>query len=165
MSNETLRMSNETVNEALDDLNRILDRHRERAAIARAAAEERARGYNDARHECGVRLRGVALPLLRDWSKRLSVEGYPTSVDDRIGCHPPSLILRLAPHGGPESSLALACEIGRIVHFKMTIGGKDAGSALETPLAGLEDRHVLEGLGRFVAEALEATLPHDDCGP
>jgi hypothetical protein len=151
------------LNETVDDLTRILEHHRERATAARAAAQERARGYEDARHECGVRLRSVALPLFRDWSKRLSVEGYPTSVDDRIGCQPPSLVFRLAPHGGPESSLVLACEIGRMIRFKITVGGRDLGSDLEAPLGTLNDGHVLEGLRRFVSEALEATLPQADC--
>ncbi len=113
--------------QTVDDLDRILERHREMAAAARAEAAQLARGYADARHDCADRLRGVALPLMRDWSKRLSVEGYPTHIEDRIGCHPPSLIFRLAPHGGPESSLALQCEIGRIIHFRMTVGGRDAG--------------------------------------
>ena len=148
-------MSDETT----DDLNRILERHRERAASARAAAEQKARGYADCRQDCGNRLRGVALPILREWAKRLSVEGYPAFIDDRIGCHPPSLIFRLAPHGGPESSLGLACEIGRIVRFKVTVAGKEIGPDFETPLADLEPQAVLDGLSRFATEALEATIP------
>ena len=124
--------------QTVDDLDRILERHREMAAAARAEAAQLARGYADARHDCADRLRGVALPLMRDWSKRLSVEGYPTHIEDRIGCHPPSLIFRLAPHGGPESSLALQCEIGRIIHFRMTVGGKALADDVETPLASLD---------------------------
>jgi len=153
-------MSDETT----DDLGRILERHKARAAAARAAADERARGYADARHDCGDRLRAVALPLLRAWSKRLSVEGYPTSVEDRIGCQPPSLVFRLAPHGGPESSLALACQIGRTIQFRITLAGKDIGSDLEAPLATLEPKTVVEGLARFVTKALEATIA-EDCRP
>jgi len=145
-------------NETRDDLARILERHREKLAAVRAAAEEKAHGYADARTYCGDQLRAVAMPLLREWSKRLSVEGYPTSVEDRLGCHPPSLVLRLAPHGAPESSLALACQAGRIIHFRSTVAGKDMGSEIETPLASLEPHLVVEGLRRFVTNALEATL-------
>jgi hypothetical protein len=151
--------------QTVDDLDRILERHRKMAAAARAEAAQLARGYADARHDCADRLRGVALPLMRDWSKRLSVEGYPTHIEDRIGCHPPSLIFRLAPHGGPESSLALQCEIGRIIHFRMTVGGRDLADDVETPLANLEAQDVVEGLSRFVTEALEATLGQPNCGP
>jgi hypothetical protein len=145
-------------NEITDDLNRILERHRERAAAARSAAEQRARGYVEARHDCADRVRAVALPLFGEWSKRLGVEGYPTTIDDRMGCLPPSLIFRLAPHGGPESSLALACQIDRTVRFRITVGGKDLGDAFETPLASLDASAVREGLSRFVTEALEATI-------
>jgi hypothetical protein len=151
--------------ETLDDLDRILARHHEMALVARAEAEQLARSYADTRHDCATRLRGVALPLMRDWSKRLSVEGYPTSVEDRIGCHPPSLVFRLAPHGGPESSLALACEVGRMIRFRMTVGGRELGPYVETPLSELDAQDVLQGMSRFVTEALEATLAQPNCGP
>jgi hypothetical protein len=149
-----------------DELTRILAKHREDVAAARVAAEERARLDEHTRHDCEAPLRGVALPLLRDWSKRLSVEGYPTSVEDRLGCRPPSLVFRLAPHRSPESSLTLACEAGPAVRFRMNIDGKDVAANWQTPLAGLQARVILEGLGRFVAAALEATIPRrSDCGP
>ncbi len=149
-----------------DELTRIVTTHREHVAAAKAAAEQRARNDENARHDCQSPLRGVALPLLHDWSKRLSAEGYPTSVEDRLGCRPPSLVFRLAPRGGPESSLTLACEAGPAVRFRMNVDGKDAGSDLQTPLAELQPRIILEGLGRFVTAALEATIPRrSDCGP
>jgi hypothetical protein len=149
-----------------DELARIIARHREDVAAAKAAAEQRARSDENARHECEAPLRGTALPLLREWSKRLSAEGYPTSVEDRLGCRPPSVVFRLAPHGVPESSLTLACEAGRMVRLKMNVDGKDAGADAPTPLAELETRDILEGLGRFVAAALKATIPRrSDCGP
>ena len=149
-----------------DDLTQILAKHRDDVAAARAAAELRARNDANARHDCEAPLRGVALPLLRDWSKRLSVEGYPTSVEDRLGCRPPSLIFRLAPSGGPASSLTLACEIGPAVRFRVNVGGKDLDDDFQTPLADLESGVVLEGLGRFVTTALKATIPkRSDCGP
>jgi hypothetical protein len=149
-----------------DELTRILATHREHVAAAKVAAELRARNDENVRHDCEAPLRGVALPLLRDWSKRLSVEGYPASVEDRLGCRPPSLVFRLAPRGGPESSLTLACEAGPAVRFKMNVDGKDVGAGLQTPLAELHARIVLEGLGRFVTAALEAIIPRrSDCGP
>ncbi len=111
-------------------------------------------------------LREVALPLLREWSKRLSVEGYPTRVEDRLGCRPPTLVFRLAPRGAPESFLTLASETGPSVRFSMNVDGREVGADLKTPLAGLQTRVVLEGLGRFVTAALEATIPRrSDCGP
>jgi hypothetical protein len=149
-----------------DQLTRILAKHREDVAAARIAAEQRARSAENARHDCEAPLRGVALPVLREWSKRLAVEGYPTSIDDRLGCRPPSLVFRLAPRGGPESSLTLACETGPSVRFRMNVDGKDVGADLQTPLAELQTRVVLEGLGRFVTAALAATIPRrSDCGP
>jgi hypothetical protein len=149
-----------------DELTRILAKHREDVATARVAAEQRAHDDESVRHECGVPLRGMALPLLRGWSKRLSVEGYPTSVEDRLGCRPPSLVIRLAPRGGPESSLTLACEPGPSVRFRINVEGKDVGPDLQTPLAELQTRVLLERLGRFVTVALEATIPkRSDCGP
>ena len=149
-----------------DELTRILAKHREDVAQARVAAEQRARNAEHVRHDCEAPLRGIALPLLREWSKRLSVEGYPTSVEDRLGCRPPSLVFRLAPHRGPESSLTLACEAGPAVRFRMNIDGKDVDGGVQTPLAGLQARVVLEGLGRFVTAALEAIIPRrSDCGP
>ena len=149
-----------------DELTRIIAQHREEVAAARAAAEQRARNDENARHGCDAPLRGVALPLLREWSKRLSAEGYPTSVEDRLGCRPASLVFRLAPHKGPESSLTLACEAGPAVRFRMTVDGKNIGADLQTPLAELQPRVVLEGLGVFVTAALEAAIPRrSDCGP
>jgi hypothetical protein len=149
-----------------DELTRIIAKHREEVAVARAAAEQRARNDQNARHDCEAPLRGVALPLLRDWSKRLAVEGYPTRVEDRLGCHPPSLVFRLAPHGAPESSLTLTCVVGPSVRFRIDIEGKDVGADSQTPLAELQPDVVIEGLGRFVTAALEATIPkRSDCRP
>ena len=149
-----------------DELSRIIAQHREGVAKAKAAAEQRARNDENARHGCDAPLRGVALPLLREWSKRLSAEGYPTSVEDRLGCRPASLVFRLAPHKGPESSLTLACEAGPAVRFRMDVDGKNVGADLQTPLAELQPRGVLEGLGVFVTAALEAAIPRrSDCGP
>jgi hypothetical protein len=149
-----------------DELSRIIAQHREGVAKAKAAAEQRARNDENARHGCDAPLRGVALPLLREWSKRLSAEGYPTSVEDRLGCRPASLVFRLAPHKGPESSLTLACEAGPAVRFRMNVDGKNVGADLQTPLAELQTHVVLEGLGVFVTAALEAAIPRrSDCGP
>ena len=149
-----------------DELSRIITKHREDVAAARTAAEQRARNDENARHGCDAPLRGVAMPLLREWSKRLSAEGYPTSVEDRLGCRPASLVFRLAPHKGPESSLTLACEAGPAVRFKMNVDGKTVGADFQTPLAELRTGVVLEGLGRFVTAALEAAIPRrSDCGP
>src|SRR5436309_5747653 len=139
-----------------DELTRIIAKHREDVAAAKVAAEQRARNDENTRHDCVAPLRGVALPLLQEWSKRLSVEGYPTSVEDRLGCRPASLVFRLAPRGGPESSLTLACEAGPAVRFRMNVDGKDLGSDLQTPLAELQTGIVLQGLGRFVTAALAA---------
>jgi hypothetical protein len=76
------------------------------------------------------------------------------------------LILRLAPRGGPESSLTLACEVGPAVRFQMVVGGKEIGTDLQTPLADLATPVVREGLGRFVTKALAATIAkRSDCGP
>jgi hypothetical protein len=149
-----------------DELSRIITKHREDVAAARVAAEQRARNDENARHGCDAPLRGVALPVLREWSKRLSAEGYPTSVEDRLGCRPASLVFRLAPHKGPESSLTLACEAGPAVRFRMNVDGKDVGADSQTPLAELQTGIVLEGLGRFVTVALKAAIPRrSDCGP
>ena len=149
-----------------DELTRILAKHREDVAAAKVAAEQRARNDANARHDCEAPLREVAMPLLRDWSKRLGVEGYPTSVEDLLGCRPPSLVFRLAPRGGPESSLTLAGVAGPAVRFRMNVDGKDVGADVQTPLAELQPRVVLEGLGRFVTAALAAAIPkRSDCGP
>ena len=150
--------------DAGDELTRIIAKHREDVAAARVAAQQRARNGENVRHDCEAPLRGVALPLLRDWSRRLSVEGYPTSVEDRLGCRPPSLVFRLAPRGTPESSLTLACEPGPAVRFRINVEGKDVGADLQTPLTQLQTPVVLEGLGRFVTAVLEATIPkRSDC--
>ena len=87
-------------------LTQIIATHREHVAAAKAAAEERARHDEDARHDCEAPLREVALPVLREWSKRLSVEGYPTSVEDRLGCRPPAWCfgLRHAEAPNPHSN-------------------------------------------------------------
>ena len=149
-----------------DELTRILAKHREDVAAARVAAEQRARQDESVRHDCVAPLRGVALPVLRDWSQRLSAEGYPTSVEDRLGCRPPSLVFRLAPHGAPESSLTLTCEPGPAVRFGSKVQGREISAGLQTPLAELETHVVLEELGRFVTAALEATISNrSDCRP
>ena len=149
-----------------DQLNRIIAKHKDAVAAAKAAAEQRARNDANARHDCEAPLRRVVLPLLRDWSERLAVEGYPTSVEDRLGCRPSSLVFRLAPHGGPESSLTFGCVAGPAVRFRLNVDGKDLEGDLQTPLAELQPRDVLEGLGRFVAAALAASIPkRSDCGP
>lgn len=147
-----------------DELTRIIAKHREDVAAAKVAAERRARNDENVRHECEAPLRGVALPLLRDWSKRLLVEGYPAIVEDRLGCRPPSLVFRLAPRGAPESTLTLACEPGPAVRFRINVEGKEVAAELQTPLAELGTPVVLEGLGRFVTAALEATITkRSDC--
>ena len=143
-----------------DSLSLILEQHRVKAAAAHAEAEQRARDDVQAQHECGPRVREFATPILREWSKRLSVEGYPTTIDDRLGCRPPVLILRLAPRGGPESSLCLGCLCGGTVRFRITIAGKEIGGDVETPLTELRTAALVVALGRFVPEALEATLAH-----
>jgi hypothetical protein len=149
-----------------DELARILEKHREDVAAARAAAQQRARNDEHVRHDCVDPLRRVALPLLREWSKRLSAEGYPTSVEDRLGCRPAGLVFRLAPHGSPESSLTLACEPGPAIRFKVNVQGKDAGGDRQTPLAELNPGILVDGLGRFVTVALDATISkRSDCGP
>ena len=148
-----------------DELTRILATHREHVAAARVAAQQRARSAESARHDCEAPLRRVAFPLLREWSVRLGTEGYPASVEDRLGCRPPSLVFRLAPHGAPASSLTLACEAGPAVRFKMNVDGKDLDKDLQTPLVELETHVVVEQLGRFVTAALAATIPRrSDCG-
>ena len=149
-----------------DELARIIAKHREDVAVAKAAAEQRARNDENARHGCDAPLRGIAMPVLREWSKRLSAEGYPTSVEDRLGCRPASLVFRLAPHKGPESTLTLACEAGPAVRFRMNVDGKDLGSDLRTPLAELQPGIIIEGHGLFVTVALAAAIPpRSDCGP
>ena len=122
-----------------DELTRIIAKHREDVAAAKVAAERRARNDENVRHECETPLRGVALPLLRDWSKRLLVEGYPAIVEDRLGCRPPSLVFRLAPRGAPESTLTLACEPGPAVRFRINVEGKEVAAELQTPLAELRN--------------------------
>jgi hypothetical protein len=48
----------------------------------------------------------------------------------------------------------------------MNVDGKNIGTDLQTPLAELQTRVVLEGLGIFVTAALEAAIPRrSDCGP
>lgn len=149
-----------------DELTRILITHKEHVAAARLSAQQRALNVESVRHECEAPLRRVAFPLLREWSVRLGVEGYPTSVEDRLGCRPPGLVFRLAPHGTPASSLTLACEAGPAVRFKMNVDGKDLDDDLQTPLVELETGVIVEQLGRFVTAALAATIPRrSDCGP
>jgi hypothetical protein len=121
-----------------DQLTQILATHREQVEAARVAAQQRARNAEIARHDCEAPLRRVAFPLLREWSLRLGTEGYPASVEDRLGCHPPSLVFRLAPHGTPPSSLTIACEAGPAVRFKMNVDGRDLDDDARTPLAELE---------------------------
>jgi hypothetical protein len=149
-----------------DELTRILATHREHVAAAQVAAQQRARNAENARHDCEAPLRSVAIPPLREWSVQLAAEGYPASIEDRLGCRPPSLVFRLAPHGAPASSLTLVCEAGPAVRFRMNVDGQDVGDDLQTPLAELQTRVVVEQLGRFVTAALEATIPRrSDCGP
>jgi hypothetical protein len=148
-----------------DELTRILADHRENVAAARMAAQQRARDDDNARHDCESPLRRVAFPPLREWSVRLEAEGYPVSIEDRLGCRPPSLVFRLAPHGAPASSLTLACEAGPAVRFKINVDGEDVGDDLRTPLAELQTQVILEELARFVTAALAATIPKSDCGP
>lgn len=149
-----------------DELARILATHRQHVAAAKAAAEQRARKDEIAWHDCEAPLRGVALPLLHTWAKRLSAEGYPTSVEDRVGCRPSCLVFRLAPHKGRESTLTLAVESGPTVRFRMNVDGEELEDELKTPLADLRPPIVLQGLGQFVTAALEAAIPRrSDCGP
>lgn len=148
-----------------DELTRILAQHHEAVEAARRAAAQRAHDDEHTRHDCETPLRDIALPVLREWSKRLAVEGYPANIDDLLGCRPPALVFRLAPRGGPESSLTLACESGPAVRFRMSVDGHvDAG--VRTPLAELRPPVVVDGLARFVEAALAATIPkRSDCGP
>ena len=149
-----------------DELTRILATHREHVAEAQVAARQRARNAENARHDCEAPLRRVAYPLLREWSVRLGTEGYPASVEDRLGCRPPSLIFRLAPHGAPESTLTLVCDETPAVRFRMNVDGRDLDDDLPTPLAELETHVVVEQLGLFLTAALAATIPRrSDCWP
>jgi hypothetical protein len=152
--------------DASDELTRILATHREHVAAAKVAAQQRAREEEEVRHACEAPLRRVAVPPLREWSVRLATEGYPATVEDFLGCHPPSLVFRLAPHGAPASSLTLVCETGPAVRFRMNVDGRNIVDNLQTPLDQLETSVVLEHLGRFVTTALAATIPtRSDCWP
>jgi hypothetical protein len=149
-----------------DELGLILARHHEAVEAARLAASERARLDEEIRHECAAPLRDVALPLFGDWSRRLAVEGYPAKVEDRLGCRPPSLVFRLAPHGAPESIMTLVCGAGPEVQLRMNVAGKDLESDWHKPLAELNADDLRVGLGRFVTAALQATIAkRSDCGP
>lgn len=149
-----------------DELTLILARHRDAVAAARLAAAERARRDEDIRHDCAAPLRNVALPLFQHWSTRLVVEGYPTKIEDRIGCRPPSLVFRLAPHDGPESIMTLVCVPGPEVQLRFNIAGKDLESDPQKPLTELSADDLRVGLGRFVTAALQATIAkRSDCGP
>jgi hypothetical protein len=149
-----------------DQLTAIIATHREHVAAARIAAQQRARNDENVRHDCEAPLRSVAIPPLREWSARLATEGYPGSVEDLLGCRPPSVVFRLQPHGSPASSLTLACVAGPAVRFRMNVEGQDVDDDQQTPLAELQADVVVEQLGRFVTAALAATIPRrSDCGP
>jgi hypothetical protein len=147
-----------------DQLTRIIAKHRIDVAAAKVAAEQRARNDESVRHDCEAPLRALALPLLRDWAKRLLVEGYPANVEDRLGCRPSSLVFRLTPRGAPESSLTLVGAPGPAVRFRINVQGEEVDTDFQTPLAELQPQDVLDGLDRFVTAALEATIPRrSDC--
>jgi hypothetical protein len=149
-----------------DELARIIEKHRQDVAAAKLAAQQQARDDEHTRHACEAPIRAVALPVFREWSERLAVEGYPTRVEDRLGCRPPTLVFHFAPRGTPESSLTLVCEPGPSVGFRIAIEGKEAGPDVHTPLAELEAGTIVQGLSRFLAAALAATIPRrSDCGP
>jgi hypothetical protein len=149
-----------------DELTRIIQQHREDVAAAKLAAEQRARDDEHTRHACEIPIRSIALPVFREWSERLAVEGYPSRVEDRLGCRPPTLVFHFAPRGSPESTLMLVCESGPAVAFRALIEGKDAGPDVHTPLDGLEAGAIVEGLSRFLTAALAAMIPRrSDCGP
>ena len=149
-----------------DELSRIIAKHRQDVAAAKLAAEQLARTDEHSRHDCEAPIRNIALPLLRDWSARLAVEGYPTSIEDRLTCRPPALVFRFTPRGNPESTLTLACEAGPAVGFKMAVEGRVASGDMHTPLADLEAGVVRERLAQSVTAALEASIRRrSDCGP
>jgi hypothetical protein len=150
----------------VDELTRIIQKHREDVAAAKLAAEQRARDDEHTRHACEIPIRSIALPVFREWSERLAVEGYPSSVEDRLGCRPPTLVFHFAPRGCPESTLMLVCESGPGVAFRAAIEGKEAGPDVHAPLDGLESGAIVEGLSRFLTAALAAMIPRrSDCGP
>jgi hypothetical protein len=149
-----------------DELGLILARHHEAVEAAKRGAVERARLDEDVRHQCADPLRKLAVPLFRDWSARLGVEGYPANIEDRLGCRPPSLVFRLAPHGGPESALALVCKRGPEVWVRITVGGTDLDSDVIKPLDELSVEDLRTGLSRLVTAGLQATIAkRSDCGP
>jgi hypothetical protein len=149
-----------------DDLGLILAKHHEAVESAKRAAAERARQDEDIRHECAAPLRKLALPLFGEWSSRLAVEGYPANIEDRLGCRPPNLVFRLAPHGGPDSTLMLLCRPGREVSLRITIAGKDNETVWQKPLDDLSAEDLRSGLARLVAAGLQATISRrSDCGP
>jgi len=150
----------------VDQLARIIEQHRQDVAAAKHAAEQRARDDEHTRHACEAPIRSVAIPVFREWSERLAVEGYPTRVEDRLGCRPPTLVFHFAPRGSPESALMLVCEAGPAVAFRMIVEGQDVGDEPHTPLAEIDPSVVVEGLSRFLTVALAATIPRrSDCGP
>jgi hypothetical protein len=149
-----------------DQLSLILSKHHEAVESAKRAAAERARQDEDIRHECADPLRKLAVPLFRDWSARLGVEGYPANIEDRLGCRPPSLSFRLAPHGGPDSTMMLLCRPGREVALRINVAGNDVETVWQKPLAELSLDDLRAGLGRLVAAGLQATIARrSDCGP
>ncbi len=149
-----------------DELTLILARHHEAVEAAKQAAAERARLDDEIRHECATPLRKLALPLFGEWSARLGVEGFPAKIDDRLGCRPPSLVFRLAPHGGPESAMTLMCRPGREVELGINVGGQNIEPGWQKPLTELSIEDLRAGLARFVAAALKATISRrSDCGP
>jgi len=149
-----------------DELSRIIQKHREDVAAAKLAAEQRARDDEHTRHACEIPIRSIALPVFREWSERLAVEGYPSRVEDRLGCRPPTLVFHFAPRGSPESTLMLVCESGPAVAFRSLIEGKEAEPEAHTPLHSLDSGTIVDGLSRFLTSALAAMIPRrSDCGP
>lgn len=149
-----------------DELALILSKHHEAVESAKRAAAERARQDEDIRHECAAPLRKLALPLLGEWSARLGVEGYPANIEDKLGCRPPNLVFRLAPHGGPDSTMMLLCRPGREVALRINVAGKDLETVWQKPLGDLSADDLRAGLAQLVAAGLQATISRrSDCGP
>jgi hypothetical protein len=149
-----------------DELALILAKHHEDVESAKRAAAERARQDEDIRHECAAPLRKLALPLFGEWSARLGVEGYPANIEDRLSCRPPNLEFRLAPHGGPDSTMMLLCRPGREVSLRINVAGRDVETIWQKRLDDLSVDDLRAGLARLVAAGLQATISRrSDCGP
>ena len=142
----------------LNELDQILADHRSREIKQRAAADDKQVADKQWHTDCSSQLTEIVLPVLNDFSDRLTAAKHQTEITEQLGGYiSPSMALSLIPRSkqiGLPSVITFICAESRRIEVEQEIRNK---GVMHRPglAAGEVDRDWVEkNLLRFVKTVL-----------